>query len=122
MVYPTVAGFVSLFLTSAEIFPLSSRDVKFHVNVSKGGNAGLKYMLPPAYHMLREQNMSLDLTKIVLVGDDLSTDIVFGNAAGMKTVFVDSTGVHRRRDLRNWPSKPFCSVRNLKNLVSLLDE
>ncbi|CAE7408051.1 PGLP2, partial [Symbiodinium natans] len=57
------------------------------------------------------QTYNVDVSKTLMVGDTLQTDIVFGNAAGMKTLLV-LTGVTSKEELDEEPAP--CAVRHLQ--------
>jgi len=59
----------------------------------KGGNIGASYMVDHAISMLREQGFSGDLSRVLIVGDRLDTDIKAGTLAGIRTCLVES-GCH----------------------------
>lgn len=52
----------------------------------------------------------------VIVGDNLETDILCGNLAGIETIFV-TTGVHNMEDCYRLDIKPTYIVANLKGLI-----
>ncbi|SKA00987.1 HAD-IIA family hydrolase [Anaerorhabdus furcosa] len=52
----------------------------------------------------------------VIVGDNLETDILCGNQAGIETIFV-TTGVHNMEDCYKLDIKPTYIVANLKGLI-----
>ncbi|MFH1789052.1 MAG: HAD-IIA family hydrolase [Candidatus Altiarchaeota archaeon] len=54
--------------------------------------------------------------EVLMVGDNLDTDIAFGRAAGFKTAFV-LTGVHSKKDAQKMNSNPDYIINNITGLV-----
>lgn len=57
-----------------------------------------------------------DLSKVVVIGDQLETDIKMGNEIGADTVLV-LTGISRREDVERSNIKPKIIVENLTSLI-----
>lgn len=55
--------------------------------------------------------------EILLVGDNLGTDILLGVENGVDTVFVE-TGVHTRKDLDVYGIQPTYVVKDLMELLN----
>lgn len=45
------------------------------------------------------EQFGLDKSRVLMVGDRLDTDILFGRKGGVATLFVANTGIHTRRDI-----------------------
>lgn len=54
-----------------------------------------------------------DKDECIVIGDNLETDIAFGKANGVYTVFVE-TGVHRKADMKRYPYHPDAVLTSLK--------
>lgn len=54
--------------------------------------------------------------EVIMVGDNLETDIAFGANYGVETIFV-STGVHTFEDVEKSDIKPTYMIHNLKELM-----
>ncbi len=63
----------------------------------------------------------LSYEDMLFVGDRLDTDIAFGAAVGMRTLFVLS-GVHGRHDIESFGVEPDFMLESLAGLSRLLDE
>ncbi len=63
----------------------------------------------------------LSYEDMLFVGDRLDTDIAFGAAVGMRTLFVLS-GVHGRHDIESFGVEPDFILESLAGLSRLLDE
>ncbi len=62
------------------------------------------------------QHYSLKKEDVLLLGDNLGTDIRLGYENGIDTVFVE-TGVHTRQDIETFGIKPKYTVSNLMELL-----
>ena len=51
-------------------------------------------------HIKEEYHEQLDLTRTLMVGDTLYSDIQFGNSLGMSTLLVE-TGNHKLQNVEN---------------------
>lgn len=73
----------------------------------------------PAYPILKYflQHFDLHKEEILLVGDNLGTDILLGVENGVDTVFVE-TGVHTRKDLDVYGIQPTYVVKDLMELLN----
>lgn len=60
--------------------------------------------------------IGLPKNKVLMVGDNLDTDIAFGQRAGVKTALV-LTGIHSRADARKSRVKPDYIINNLGELL-----
>lgn len=72
----------------------------------------------PYYPILKYclDHYSLKKEDVLLVGDNLGTDIRLGYENQIDTVFVE-TGVHTRKDLADYSVKPSYTVSNLMDLL-----
>lgn len=64
------------------------------------------------------EHFSLNKEDIILIGDNLETDIKLGYDNNVKTVFVQ-TGVHTKDDLENFDVVPTYVVNNLMELIDI---
>lgn len=62
------------------------------------------------YHLKKED--------VILVGDNLETDILLGKNSGVQTIFVE-TGVHSRKDIKRLHIDPDIVAANLMDLADL---
>ncbi len=60
--------------------------------------------------------MNKEKNEVILVGDNLETDILLGVNCGVETVFV-TTGVHTRNDVERLQIHPDCIVDSLEELL-----
>lgn len=72
----------------------------------------------PSYPILKYclEHYGLNKEDVLLIGDNLGTDIKLGYNHGIQTVFVE-TGVHTRADLEDFDVKPTYVVSNLMDLL-----
>jgi HAD superfamily hydrolase (TIGR01450 family) len=64
---------------------------------------------PPMFEAAVRRFPDLDRRRLVMIGDQLGTDILGGQRAGLDTVLVES-GVARRADLAGSPVLPTCTL------------
>ena len=66
------------------------------------------------------ERLGLPKAEIVIVGDNLNSDIRAGENAGVATILV-LTGVSTREDLKESPTKPTWVVEDYEELEDLFD-
>jgi len=66
------------------------------------------------------QNLGLDASDVIAVGDNLETDIAAGNRAGMRTALL-LTGVSQREEVADSPFAPTWIAEDYDELARLVD-
>jgi len=71
----------------------------------------------PIMMQLAMEKFQLDPARLLMVGDRLDTDILFGTKSGVKTLFVHDTGVNNMADVENGNIKPTYILPNVTKMV-----
>ena len=77
----------------------------------------------PEVQMLRLaiEKFNLDPARVLMIGDRLDTDILFGLRGGVQTLFVAETGINRRRDIERLDIRPTFIADNVACMVEPAD-
>ena len=67
------------------------------------------------------ERLGMAADDVIMVGDNISTDIVAGQKAGVRTVLM-LTGISTRKDLENSPIQPTWVVENYEQLSRIVQE
>ena len=128
--YKTYSDALKYLLNGAQLIGTNSDWILASPNGFEMGNGSIVAMFEyaskqnspkiakPYYPILKYclEHYSLKKEDVLLVGDNLGTDIRLGYENQIETVFVE-TGVHTRQDLDDYSIKPSYTVSNLMELL-----